>query len=433
MHRIAVVGGGLTGMTAALRLAEAGASVALYERDETLGGVAGSFTVGDAKLEKFYHHIFTSDSAVQGLIEELGLERRMQWHATITSYYADRIYRLTAPFDLVLFRPLSLLDRIRLGLLVFQTRLVRDWRNLESLTARQWLVRMAGAEVYEKVWAPLLRGKFGPYADEVSAVWIWNKLKLRGSSRGRSMREMLGYLDGGFGLMVDALADRLGALGVDIHLGNPVERIVERAPGVLSVSAAGLDQEFEKVLVTTAPALLAEMAPWLPESYLERIKSIRYLANVCTILSLEHGLSNTYWLNISDNTIPFVGLVEHTNLQRPEEYGGVHLVYLSRYCDPDDDYYNMGDQELVDAYVPHLKRIFPHFRREWVRRAFVWRERYAQPVIVRHYSELRPPFATPAQGLWLCSMAQVYPEDRGMNYAVDYGARVAREMLKAGG
>ncbi|MGQ9553314.1 MAG: NAD(P)/FAD-dependent oxidoreductase [Anaerolineae bacterium] len=432
MH-IAVIGGGLTGMSAALRLAQGGARVSLLERDSSLGGVAGSFEVNGSKLEKFYHHIFTSDTAIEQLIYDLGLGARLEWKATTTSYYAGRIYRLAAPFDLITFRPLPLLDRIRFGFLVIQARLVRDWRSLEEQTARQWLTRMAGERVYRSVWAPMLRGKFGSYAEEVSAVWIWNKLKLRGGSRSKSMRESLGYLRGGFGLMVDALAEKLASLAVELTTSAPVVAIEAAPEGGFQVQVRDERRSFDQVLVTTAPALFADMAPWLPAAYLERLRSIRYLANVCVILNLSHSLSDVYWLNISDNTIPFVGLVEHTNLQHPEEYGGVHLVYLTRYAAPDDSYYAMDNDTLVAAYLPHLRRIFPQFRDEWVQRAYVWRERYAQPLIAPHYSEIKPPFATPAKGLWLCSMAQVYPEDRGMNYAVDYGQRVAREILREGG
>ena len=430
--RIAVVGGGLTGMSAALALAGGGTEVVLYEADGTLGGVAGCFEVHGTKLEKFYHHIFTSDTVIARLIERLGLGPRLEWKPTTTSYYADRIYRLATPLDLLRFRPLPLLDRVRMGLLVFQARFVGDWRDLEAQTSREWLMAKAGRRVYDTVWGPMLRGKFGSYADEVSAVWIWNKLKLRGGSRGRAGQEVLGYLRGGFGLMIDALEERLQSLGAVIHTFAAV-RAIERVGGGYVVASEDGSEAFDEVLVTTAPPLFAAMVPWMPAEYLARLHAIRYLANVCVVLELEHSLSQVYWLNIGDNGIPFVGLVEHTNLQPPQAYGGAHLVYLTRYCAPDDTYYNMSDTALVEAYVPHLQQVFAQFQQGWIRNAYIWRERYAQPLTARHYSELRHPFATPEKGLWLCSMAQIYPEDRGMNYAVEYGQKVAREILGSGG
>ncbi len=430
---VAVVGGGLTGMTAAHDLARAGYRVTLYERDEILGGLAGSFLVGGTRLERFYHHIFTSDTAVGGLISDLGLDDRMEWKPTTTSYYADRIYRLAAPIDVLRFSPLPFFDRIRFGLLVFQARFVGDWRPLEGMTAREWLTRLSGRRVYEQVWAAMLRGKFGDRADDISAVWIWNKVKLRGGSRGKGGQERLGYLRGGFGLMVEALEERLMSLGAQVRTGCPVEDVRPQPAGGFLVRSGSQETYFDQVLVTTAPALLADMAPSLPEDYQRQLRSIEYMANVCCVLSLKRSLSDVYWLNISDNSIPFVGLVEHTNIQRPESYGGTHLVYLTRYCDPEDAYYRMDADELVRSYVPHVQRIFPGFSADWIEAVNVWRARYAQPVIERHYSRLRPDFATPLLGLWLGCMAQIYPEDRGMNYAVDYGHKVAQRILSSQG
>ncbi len=431
--RIAVVGGGLTGMTAARDLARSGVQVTLFESEPTLGGLAGSFRVHGARLERFYHHIFTSDTAVRGLIADLGLEDNLEWLYSTTSYYADRIYRLSGPVDVLRFRPLSFINRIRFGMLVFQARFVGDWQPLEGLTAREWLTRLSGRKVYEQVWAPMLRGKFGPRADQVSAVWIWNKVKLRGGSRGKAGRESLGYLRGGFGLMVEALQAELENTGVEVVVSSPVRAIDRQEAGGFRVRAGAHDAHYDQVLVTTAPVLLAGMAPWLPDTYRRRLEAIEYLANVCCVLSLDQSLSDVYWLNISDNSFPFVGLVEHTNIQAPEQYGGSHLVYLTRYCDPTDEYYRMTDEALTAAFLPHIERIFPRFRPEWVRNSYVWRERYAQPLIARHYSDLKPDFATPAAGLWLSSMAQIYPEDRGMNYAVAYGHDIARRILSAGG
>ncbi len=430
--RIAIVGGGMTGLSAADVLSRAGAACTVYEQQPVVGGLAGSFQVNGAYLEKFYHHLFTSDLAMVELIQRLGLGDRLEWLPTTNSYYVNRIYRLSTPLDLLRFSRISLVDRVRLGILYLRTRFVRDWKALEAITARDWLVAMAGERVYEAVWEPLLRGKFGRYADQVAAVWMWNKLKLRGSSRGGKQQEMLGYLRGGFGQVLTAWEERLRSQDVDFCLGCPVQEVrIEggRATGV--VTAEGF-APYDAVLVTTAPALFARLAPGLPAEYRERLERIEYLANVCLVMELDRSLSDTYWLNVGDPTIPFTGVIEHTNMQRPEEYGGARLAYLSRYLDPSDPYYGMEAEELLAAYMPHLQKMFRGFDRSWVKRVWAWRERYTQPVITRHYSDLKPPYRAPADDLWLCSMAQVYPEDRGMNYAVASGRRVAEEMLTEG-
>lgn len=431
MKNIAIVGGGITGMAAADALSRAGHSVTIFERDATMGGLAGSFEVNGVYLEKFYHHLFTSDTAMEGLIHELGLGEDFAWKPTVTSYYANRIYRLTTPMDVLCFTPLPLFDRLRLGMLAIIPRFISNWKPLEEITAREWLIRLAGKRVYHQVWEPLLRQKFGHYADQVAAVWFWNKLKLRGSSRGKGLTEHLGYLRGGFGRMLDAWEQRLRAQGVTIHTASPIEE-VRIVNGVASgVVVGGAYKPFDAVLVTVAPALFARIAPGLPADYRARLERIIYLANVCLVLKLKRSLSSTYWLNINDPEIPFVAVVEHTNMQRPEEYGGAHLAYLSRYMDPADPYYRMSAEDLFRAYLPGIKKLFPEFSEEWVERVWAWRERYTQPVVGLHYSELKPPFKTPVENLWLSCMAQVYPEDRGMNYALVYGRRVAEEMIAA--
>lgn len=429
MKNIAIVGGGITGMAAADTLSRAGHRVTIFERDATIGGLAGSFEVNGVYLEKFYHHLFTSDTAMEQFIHELGLGDDFAWKPTVTSYYANRIYRLATPMDVLRFTPLPFFDRIRLGMLAIIPRFISNWQPLEHITAKEWLIRLAGERVYRQVWEPLLRQKFGRYADQVAAVWFWNKLKLRGGSRGKGQAEHLGYLRGGFGRVLDAWEQRLRAQGVIIRTQSPVEEVRIENGVAAGVIVNGVHEPFDVVLVTVAPELFARLAPGLPADYRARLEKIVYLANACLVLKLKHGLSNTYWLNINDPEIPFVALIEHTNMQRPEEYGGAHLVYLSRYMAPDDPYYQMPAEELFRAYLPGLKKLFPQFNEEWVERVWVWRERYTQPVIGLRYSELKPPFKTPVENLWLSCMAQVYPEDRGMNYALVYGRKAAEEMM----
>lgn len=429
MMHVAIVGGGMTGLSAAEALSDRGVSCAIYEKDAAVGGLAGSFQVNGVYLEKFYHHLFTSDAAMAALIERLGLGDKLEWLPTSNSYYVNKIYRLSTPLDLLKFSHISLLDRIRLGLLYIQTMFVKEWLPLEGITARDWLVRMAGERVYHAVWEPLLRTKFGQYANEVAAVWIWNKLKLRGSSRGKQQEERLGYVVGGFGQAVDAYEALLRGRGVEVNLNAPVSEVRVENGRVVGVVANDAFHPADAVLVTTAPELLARMTPALPTDYASRLAQIKYLANVCLVLELDRSLSNTYWLNIGDPTIPFTGVIEHTNMQRRETYGGAHLAYISRYLDAADPAYAMSAEELLQSYLPHLAKMFRGFERSWVKRVWAWRERYTQPVIGLHYSQVKPPFKTPIEGLWLCSMAQVYPEDRGMNYAVAYGRKVVEEML----
>jgi protoporphyrinogen oxidase len=415
-------------MSAADELSQRGIACTIFERDATVGGLAGSFMVNGVYLEKFYHHMFTNDTASAALIERLGLGHKLEWLPTSNNFFAGRIYRLSTPFDLLRFSHISLLGRIRLGLLYLSTRFVRDWQPLEEVTAREWLIKMAGRDVYEAVWKPVLRSKFGQYADQVAAVWMWNKLKLRGSSRGKTQEERLGYLRGGFGQAIDAWEQVLSDRGVEIALHSPVQEIRIENGVATGVIVNGQFRTFDRVLVTVAPEPFIQIAPGLPADYRARLSEIKYLANVCLVMSLNRSLSDTYWLNIGDPTIPFTGVIEHTNMQRPETYGGTRLAYISRYLDADDPVYQMSAEELLTAYLPHLQKMFKGFSREWVVNLWAWRERYTQPVIGLRYAQIKPAFQTPVQNLWLSCMAQVYPQDRGMNYAIVYGKKVVEEM-----
>ncbi len=428
--QVAIIGGGVTGMSAADELRRRGIEVTIFEKDPVLGGLAGSFKVNGVWLEKFYHHLFTSDVAMADLIERLGLGAKLEWLPTSNSFFANNIYRLSTPLDLLKFTHVGFFDRIRLGLLYLRTRFIKDWRALEQITAKEWLIARVGRTAYEGFWEPLLRSKFGSHVDEVAAVWIWNKLKLRGSSRGKGQEERLGYLVGGFGQAMEAWEADLRERGVTIKLNAPVEKIAVEDGRAIGVRVGGELRTFDRVIATIAPELFVKIAPDLPQGYADRIGGIPYMANVCLVMQLNRSLSDTYWLNIGDPAIPFTGVIEHTNMQRPETYGGAHLAYISRYLDPEDPAYQQSADELLADYEPHLAKMFRGFSRDWVEEAWAWRERYTQPLIGLNYSDRKPPFETPIKDLWLSCMAQVYPQDRGMNYAVVYGRRVVEEMFK---
>lgn len=426
---VAIVGGGFTGLSAGYELAKQGISVAVFEAEPNIGGLAAAFDVGGEKLDRFYHHWFTNDIEVMNLIDELGLTKRVQVSPTNTGvYYANSFFRLSTPWDLLTFKPLKFLDRLRLGFLAIRVRLVTNWSHLEHMTAREWLIKLAGENVYRIVWQPLLKGKFGPYAEDVSAVWFWNKLKLRGGSRGKGGEERLAYLQGGFVAVAEALADRIRDLGGRVDLGTPIH-LLQRAGNRWQLVSG--DQVFSARCVILTPALpiIADMIEsWAPEEYLRQLRRIRYLGNVCLILELDRPLSRTYWLNVNDPSFPFVGVIEHTNFERPESYGGKHIVYLSKYLPHTDPLYAMNAAEFLEFAAPFLKRMFPAFDKSWIQGYHLWRARWSQPVVERHYSGLLPQQRGPRDGIFICSMAQIYPEDRGTNYAIREGRGVGNAV-----
>ena len=430
---VAVVGGGFCGLAAAYELGRRNVRATVLECDAEIGGLAGSFLAGGTRLEKFYHHWFTNDVHVMNLIAELGQSDQVLTRPTRTgTYYAHDFFKLSTPLDLLRFSPLPFCDRLRLGLLALRARRVKDWRSLEDRTAADWLREMGGERVYRVVWEPLLHGKFGDLAEEVAAVWFWNKLKLRGGSRGKGGEERLAYYKGGFAALAEALADAVRGQGGEIRTGVPVSGLRVDAGRVVGVVTPEATLPTDAVLATPALPIVADLLePHAPSEYVDGLRRIRYLANVCVVLELDRSLSDLYWLNVNDPGFPFVGVIEHTNFEPASTYGGRHIVYLSRYLPDSDALWRMPDEDVVAFTLAHLRRMFPDLTADQILAAHVWRARYAQPVVERGYRRLIPTTRTPMPNLFLATMAQIYPEDRGTNYAIRQGRAVARDCAAA--
>ena len=430
MKNVVIVGAGFCGLTAALELLKAGHRVTVIESDTIVGGLAGSFDIGvdSQPLEKFYHHWFTNDEHVISLIKELGEGPQVVTRDSSTGmYFNNTMFRLASPLDVLKFTPLPFVDRIRLGLLVLQVRRIKNWRSVEHLNVPEWLVPLCGRRVYDVVWGPLIDAKFSIYKDDVTAVWFLNKLQLRGSSRGKGGAEQLAYYRGGFAALAERLAEEVRRLGGDIRLGvaaTDVETSGNHATGV--ALADGTTIPADHVIITTAFPIAANLLDGkVPDEEIAKLRRVKYLANRCLVLELDRSLSDTYWLNVNDPSFPFVGVIEHTNFEPTSSYGGRHIVYLSRYLAASDPAYSMTHAEYIEYALPHLQRMFPSFRREWILAGHVWDADYSQPVTERNYSKYVPGHRTALENVDIYTMAQIYPEDRGTNYAVREGRKAA--------
>jgi protoporphyrinogen oxidase len=430
-NRIFIIGAGYTGLSAAYDLARAGYDVEVFESDEAIGGLAGSFEVSPGvRLEKFYHHWFSSDKEILGLLDDMGLSSQVEFHASTTGlFYANSIFRLASPLDLLRFKPLPFIDRIRTGLMALYARRIAEWRPLEKVSAKDWICRIAGRRSFEVIWGPLLGGKFGVEAENVSAVWFWNKLKLRGSSRDEKGSEQLLYFRGGFDALSESIRSTLEENGVVFHMNTAVQKILSESGKLSGIMVDGEMRPVDNLLVTTPLPSFFALADDLPAEYVEKHSAIRFLGNVCLVLRLDRSLSDTYWLNVADPSFPFVGVIEHTNLDSIDNYNGEHIAYISKYLPTSEALFSLSDEELLDYCIPFLQRIFPQFERSWVIGHAVWRAEYSQPVITKNYSQLIPGEQTPIDGVWLSTMAQIYPEDRGTNYAVRHGRAIARDIV----
>lgn len=429
---VVIIGAGFSGLAAGYELSKRGIRVSIFEGDEETGGLAGSFRVNDVQLEKFYHHWFTNDEHVMNLVEEMGCRDEIILRPTRTGmYYANNFFKLSTPLDLLRFKPLSLFDRVRLGLLALRARRVKNWRDLENLTATEWLRKMGGDKVYKVVWEPLLRGKFGEHASDVSAVWFWNKLKLRGGSRGKGSEEILAYYKGGFGALAERVSAAIRKLGGVIETGTPVESLIVENGQVTGVRTRHGEVLADIVVATPSLRIIADLVkPHVSAEYLATLTRIKFLANICLVLELDRSLSETYWLNVNEPDFPFVGVIEHTNFEPPATYGGKHIVYLSKYLLETHELFLMENDKVIDYCLPYIKRMFPEFQRDWVKKCHVWRAYDSQPIVERNYSALIPSNDTPVKGFYISTMAQVYPEDRGTNYAIREGRIMGRTIAE---
>ncbi len=435
MQRVAVIGAGATGLAAAYDLTRQGVEVHVYEAGAEVGGLAAGFR-DDAwawSLEKFYHHWFANDDAILGLIDELGAKDRVLFPRPTTSLWLNgRIYPMDRPNIIAanLRLPLSWPAKMRYGFTGLYLRFTRNWRPLERTTADRWLRRTMGREAYETLWRSLLIGKFGDYYDQVNMAWMWARIYKR--------TPRLGTFVGGFQAFLDLLAGVVRRQGVHIHLNTSVQRIERTGAGSLAVVVGGQAEMFDAVISTSSPQVMLRLAPQLEGPYADKLRALKSMGAVVVILALSQQLlrDGTYWLSLpasrpdkQNAEFPFLALVEHTNYMDPAHYGGDRLVYCGDYVSPDHEYLRIPEEELVARFQSVLPRFNAEFTPGWVRKWWVFRTPYAQPVPLVNHERALPDLRTPLPGVYLASMSQVYPWDRGTNYAVEMGRRVAGLVL----
>lgn len=428
--RIAIIGAGYSGMAAAWDLCKAGHAVTIYESADFVGGLASGFKEPgwNWSVEKFYHHWFASDKHMLGLIQELGLSDKVLFPRPYTvMYHEGRFYPLDSILKAILFPGLGWgINKIRFGLVGLFLRLTTNWQELEKYTVDEWMRKWTGETVYKMMWEPLIIGKFGAkYYKQVNMAWMWARLHARTTR--------LGTFEGGFQAFADQFAEKLKAAGVEIKLSMPVTHIQRNAStGEFDLTTAKEMDKADKVLVTLAPAVAANMVPALPKEYLEGLLRLKSMGAVVLTISLKHQLSREgyYWYSIPKSAgFPFLALVEHTNYVSPENFGGEHIVYIGDYLEPEHEYFQLTKEDLLEKFAPSLKKFNPEFDLSWINKVWMYRTTYAQPVPLVNHSQNIPPIETPIEGLYFASMSQVYPWDRGTNFAVEIGRKAAGLMM----
>jgi protoporphyrinogen oxidase len=442
--RIAVLGAGVAGLVAGMRLTEAGHAVDVYERWPGLGGQAATLDVGQGHLlERYYHHLFSTDRHIAALYDELGMPDELEWITSSVAYFTDgRQWPFVTPLDLLRFKPLPPLSRVRLGAAVLAIQ--RGPGNpapFEKVTARAWIERYMGKHAWRALWGPLLRGKFGERADDIAMVWLQNKFRLRRGDD--AAEEKLGYPKHSWELLFGALRDRIEAGGGRVLIDRPAAKLGPGfvvTPGAPNSFRRGHDprdfetlepERYDAVLATVPSDVFEQMLEpgVLPEAYLAGVRSIEYFTALCLLIELDRQFSPYYWTNIGDDTLPFVGLIEHTNFISPERYGGRRFLYVANYLPRGHELLGLDADTLLARYTTGLKAVNRRFERDWVKQLWLHREPAAQPIVTVGYRDKIPAMQTPARGLVLANTTQIYPEDRGTNYAVREGEEAARALL----
>jgi protoporphyrinogen oxidase len=412
--KIAIVGGGISGISAGYFLSKQGHKVTVFERDDVPGGLASSFDFGGAFIERYYHFICAGDEDLIKLCDELGLQRKLQWRdSSMNFFYDDKLYPFGTPLNLLFFGPVSFLGRIRFGLHVMYAKSIKSWQRLESESAEAWLTRYIGKQAFDVIWQPLLKIKFGEYASEVAASWMWHRIHRVATSRKKFMqREMLGYLSGGTKMVLDALIERIEQAGGTVRTSAKVSSIKLEEGVARGIRCGGEDHEFDAVVSTVAPPLLVRMLPSTCSEFQNALARIKYIGVVCMILKLSRPITDAFWTNVNDPRISFNGIIEYTNLNPRPDIQGSKIAYIPYYLKTTNERYAYKDEDVLEEYSKAIRLVSPDFNPTWIEDWRVFRDPYAQAICSTNFSELVPEQKTPIDGLYMIDSTQLYPSDR---------------------
>lgn len=423
--KIGIIGAGFGGLSAGYYLAKAGHEITIFESGDKPGGLAIGFKDSKWKwtLEEHYHHWFTNDDSVLDLVRKIGHKVHIVRPKTST-YISGNVFQLDSPLSLLKFKKLSISDRVRTGLVLAYLKITNDWKTLERTTAKKFILMTMGVTSWNVLWRPLFEKKFGNFADQIPASWFWSRIKKRTQS--------LAYPEGGFQTFANALESAYKKYGGIIHYNSPVELIKSQKDGI-QITTPKMKYTFDKVICTLPTFIFTKITPELPKSYLSKLKSLNGIGAVNLVLSLKKQFmtDGSYWLNVNEMDYPFLAVVEHTNFMNMRNYNNEHLVYIGNYLSSDHPYFQKSGADLVKEFMPYLTKINPDFSKKDIIKAYVFKAPFAQPIIPLNYSKYIPDFETPVKNLYLCNMQQVYPWDRGTNYAVENGKKIAEIIVKS--
>lgn len=421
--KVCIFGGGIAGLSAAYFLSKKHHSVTILEKDKC-GGLAATFQLENTYLEKFYHHFFRTDTDLISMIEDLGIGSLVKWYNSKVGFYINnKVYDFSTPIDILKFKPLSFFDRFKLGLAMLYLSSKKDWEKLDEIEISRWHKKFFCANVYEKVWKPLLKLKFSDNYNNISMAWLWGRVHARAKSRD-GLYEKLGYLDGSSQSLFDALIKYLKNNNVKIMENTPLEKISIYGKAIKSVRFDGKEHEFDLYISTIPLQLLKKL---LPEA-LDKKVNISYQGMVVLIAKSTKSFTDKYWLNISDESVPFGGVIEQTNLVGAERYNGFHIAYFLNYLPQDHKYFNYDDEQLFEEYFPYIRKISPHIFRDDIKEYFVFKTKFASPVYDKGFLNKMPSTFTNYKNLLISTTANIYPEDRNLSNGVKISKMVSDQF-----
>jgi len=426
--KIAVLGAGPMGLAVAYQLARDGYKPVIFEADDRVGGMTAAFDFSGLMIERYYHFHCISDHAFLKVLDELSLSHQMHWVETKMGYwFKGKLQPWGNPVALLRFKGLSLVAKFRYGLHAFLCTKRNDWKPLDNLEATAWIKRWVGAEAYEVLWRRLFDYKFYEHTNNLSAAWIWSRIRRIGKSRYNLFKEKLGYIEGGSNTLLQALKKDIESNGGKIMLSSPVSKVVIDSKKVIGIEIDGKLQKFDKVISTIPLPYIPSLIPDLPKDILLKFKAQKNIAVVCVIVKLKKPLTENFWLNTNDDEMDIPGIVEYTNLRPLDQ----HIVYVPFYMPGEHPKFKEDNLVFINKVRRYMQKINPHLRDDDFIDMRASRYRYAQPICDPGYLNKLPPVALPIEGLWVADTSYYYPEDRGISESIAFGRNLARTIAKS--
>ena len=430
----AIAGGGMLGLTLALRMAKQGHDVTLIEAGPSLGGLASVWKLGDVMWDRHYHVTLMSDSRLLNLIEEIGLSEDLKWIETKTGFYTGgKLYSMSDTAEFLKFPPLNLIEKLRLGGTIFYASKIRNWKRLEKIKVADWLARWSGKGTFKKIWEPLLKAKLGESYKRTAASFIWAHISRMYKARRTGLKkEMFGYVTGGYRSIIERLGELLEGLNVDIKVEHPISKVEKQADGTFNIDFKDQpSQKFDRVIMTTPNSIMSRVCTDMSQDEKDRFDKVEYLGIVCASLLLKKPISKFYVTNITDTWVPMTAVIEMTTIVDTEEFDGHSLVYLPKYVPADHELFNKSDEEIEESFINALEKMYPDFNRDDVEAFKISRVRSVMAIPTLRYSELLPPMKSSVDGLYFVNSSYILRGNLNVNETITIAEEAMETVLKA--